>query len=833
MTVRGLDALTWLDLASFLLSRHGSLEQYGLAPDDFAAWRREVSPDWADELGDVVQVRTAAEAELGDEDWTLGSLTRAATGLLSEGGGLRWPPSNSKHATLARWRLPPGVLLSAAHAFSATDVDRALAVGPASDEPIADMHVHVGALLPYDVLFELVVRRLRCGAVELHADPTGTFVDACGEVFDPRGGLAAAALLAQAIDGYLASDALAEGRGFASYLGSCDLPPIVIDAILAGRTWRHMCVCVGGGAVGGVDTPRFANSSAYVDAAVASSGSPSSMVADLDGIIRRDATWIVHGRNDTVLGRAVVDYFRVKCIVHSALTQGRNAGLLRFLESAVNLKSLRDWGLSDKRDLVRIGMTGLHRQTRLVHAELRTSEQAGPDRTTVERSFAASLAAQFDGYGAYVDGHDDGHVTASWPLCLTKAKPHTARVGALGVGTEANVHVPSSRLSVLGGSIVRFAVEDLALAADAAAASICSVDDAERVITGFDVAGDEEALPNWLFALLFASLADRLGACGRDITGAFRVHAGEEFASGLAGIRRVHEAAVRVVPKHARPRIGHALAVYCVGWRPANLKPQPFDEAFDDLVWARQLLAASHEPLKEADVVANLDQAIEAGIRDVYCDGSATVADAVRAYDARFRFDEIAALGAVEQRSDGTLRFTGVAALPDDAAPYQRLLFVYLTEPRLAKTLDAPLLKGSLLEAAYERCITPVHETLKACDAVVEACPTSNLVIGGVEAYKHLQLRSLFDNGIAVTINTDDPGVFDVSLEDEFVHVEHGLRTHAAVDRDEWLRRVARQGVELAPNTDATTVIEIQLRLKQHWRDQGWLDPALSVTTGS
>lgn len=50
-------------------------------------------------------------------------------------------------------------------------------------------------------------------------------------------------------------------------------------------------------------------------------------------------------------------------------------------------------------------------------------------------------------------------------------------------------------------------------------------------------------------------------------------------------------------------------------------------------------------------------------------------------------------------------------------------------------------------------------------------CPTSNIMLSRVEAYNVHPIRKLFDNGIKVTINTDDMIIFDQSVSQEFFNL--------------------------------------------------------------
>jgi len=51
---------------------------------------------------------------------------------------------------------------------------------------------------------------------------------------------------------------------------------------------------------------------------------------------------------------------------------------------------------------------------------------------------------------------------------------------------------------------------------------------------------------------------------------------------------------------------------------------------------------------------------------------------------------------------------------------------------------------------------------------VLDISPTSNVRTGAVSSIEAHPLRRLFDAGIHVTLNTDDPTFFDTTLNDEY-----------------------------------------------------------------
>ncbi len=74
----------------------------------------------------------------------------------------------------------------------------------------------------------------------------------------------------------------------------------------------------------------------------------------------------------------------------------------------------------------------------------------------------------------------------------------------------------------------------------------------------------------------------------------------------------------------------------------------------------------------------------------------------------------------------------------------------------------------------------------------LECCPTSNVKTGIVPTFAEHPFRELIDAGLFVTLNSDDPAMFEVSLLDEY----ESLRALGSTDPE--LAAIARAGVEAA-----------------------------------
>lgn len=99
---------------------------------------------------------------------------------------------------------------------------------------------------------------------------------------------------------------------------------------------------------------------------------------------------------------------------------------------------------------------------------------------------------------------------------------------------------------------------------------------------------------------------------------------------------------------------------------------------------------------------------------------------------------------------------------------------------------------GHGIRAAYDEA---AMELLKEKDVVLEICPTSNLhthAVSGVEELKHI-VRTLWDRGIKLTINTDGPYLLDTDMRREVDLIErNGILTPEQVDQSlAWAREAS------------------------------------------
>jgi adenosine deaminase len=85
----------------------------------------------------------------------------------------------------------------------------------------------------------------------------------------------------------------------------------------------------------------------------------------------------------------------------------------------------------------------------------------------------------------------------------------------------------------------------------------------------------------------------------------------------------------------------------------------------------------------------------------------------------------------------------------------------------------------------------PLLEYLAESRLPIEMCPLSNVATRVVESIEQHPVRDYFDRGLMVTINTDDPVMFDNSMVQEF----QALETNFGFTPDE-IRVLILNGIE-------------------------------------
>ena len=81
------------------------------------------------------------------------------------------------------------------------------------------------------------------------------------------------------------------------------------------------------------------------------------------------------------------------------------------------------------------------------------------------------------------------------------------------------------------------------------------------------------------------------------------------------------------------------------------------------------------------------------------------------------------------------------------------------------ETLDLDAVQHGISAAESPEVIAYLRER----QIPLHICPTSNVRLGRVDSYSVHPIRKLFDQGVTVTINSDDIAIFDASVSDEYI----------------------------------------------------------------
>jgi hypothetical protein len=332
------------------------------------------------------------------------------------------------------------------------------------------------------------------------------------------------------------------------------------------------------------------------------------------------------------------------------------------------------------------------------------------------------------------------------------------------------------------------------------------------LLRGIDVANTELAQPTWVLlplwkqvfavveevAALLAKRQPRWGVSPLRST----VHAGEDFARLIQGLRRMHEPIEFGLLKFG-DRIGHGLAL---GSDPklwaARLPqtPETLDERLDDLVWEleryqkRELSVDSARLEYVRAEILRLARIQYAGTDDLSVD------DLILA--RRWRHSP-----SLLQRIGYPYLGTQRRSLLPSGKAYE-LLWRYLTDRYVFLRGQQTLLVRC--DETEQRLLSEAQKWLRTIigklEITIESNPSSNLLIGGfpsLESLPVLRMQPITSGSCAhdappllVSLNTDNPITFSSCLSDEMSHVYYGLlrsQVQAPVALA-WIDRVRRNG---------------------------------------
>jgi len=328
--------------------------------------------------------------------------------------------------------------------------------------------------------------------------------------------------------------------------------------------------------------------------------------------------------------------------------------------------------------------------------------------------------------------------------------------------------------------------------------------------------GNEDMKPNWIFALMFRELEERLKKIKTLNSGIpiprmrYNCHAGEHFASSIQGLRRIWE------PVHYFPHLeglGHGFALGISDRFPTEM---PADELLDDLVWV--LLQREHiQDVPLAIIERNVEK-IAIKIYGTEFDkkdkpiGEILFSDLKDAYRWRFRREKIAQYVGVlsYDRKSRKYCYKPDFKLPEDEngeplPKAAKILQRYFTRKEVAQPYKLSEELRDVLKKCYPFLRKFVKQQIIKKNVVVEVCPASNFRIGNLTKIEDHPLFEMCPadqkGGISVVFGSDDPAMFQTSIDDEYLFVKEAMdKKYPDLPQEkrlEYLETIRRRSMDL------------------------------------
>lgn len=461
--------------------------------------------------------------------------------------------------------------------------------------------------------------------------------------------------------------------------------------------------------------------------------------------------------------------FRLEGIVQGSLMQ-TEPGLDVFVQAFEGLASIRRKRFRKAEYYRRAIQVYVDESPRLVASEMRLGELAFPPPRLGEdlpepwqvSQLAAEYCAALEGYERTATG--ELPVAISFPLGMVKT-------GGKSAQAENWRFDPSV--------IYKFTEALIALFEECPKLT--------RFVDGLDVCGKEDDAPNWLFAPAYSRFAHWAAMHDRPTT--LRFHAGEWQSTPVHGLRRIAEFLSFDVPPGTALRVGHGLALETHDW--SRLPDQPVDEVLDDCVW-------SYKALEDTESAAEVLRVLERAVIELWPLTYAglkrpPMKKIVGAYTARQdpatlrrivflgRNEHLEFVDGVPVARPGSSDELVVAHLQarSEPVPTLRAAIAQTTDDSVEVERRISQLRLALSDV-YEDLVVEVREDLRWKRAIVEACPTSNVIVGGVRGYRRHPVVSFMKHGGLVTIGTDDPSLFhtwtahEAEISHRFMGIPHG-----------------------------------------------------------
>lgn len=350
-------------------------------------------------------------------------------------------------------------------------------------------------------------------------------------------------------------------------------------------------------------------------------------------------------------------------------------------------------------------------------------------------------------------------------------------------------------------------------------------------IVGLDAASDENAMEPWMFASAYNRMRSR-EKTKPVIKGGieynqqystiqnvgFTYHVGEDFRHIASGLRHVDEVIERF---HYKPgdRLGHALVLGTDidRWIQENeIVALPLGEHLDNLLWIWG--KSVYDGIELSIQLERLEKEILETAKKIYDNryGALTVMMLYDAYKAKFSSSHkeiIINLNQKREKEEKKEMWKGYCKFAWENCNMDAELLLWDKE-KLVYTNYCPVfeerrnkvirLSIADSEAVYYKELQEyLLHRIEQAGIYVETNPTSNVTIGDMDDLREhpiFRMNSLSPEGhhVMVTVNSDDPAVFNTNVENELAYIyyamEHG--GYAKEDILDWIDKIRQNGMD-------------------------------------
>ncbi len=376
----------------------------------------------------------------------------------------------------------------------------------------------------------------------------------------------------------------------------------------------------------------------------------------------------------------------------------------------------------------------------------------------------------------------------------------------------------------------RYFIQNMAVALEEIRQTIPGIDE---YIVGIDAASDENVMEPWMFAPAYklirsqevtrpvVKVTNGRTSFSRVQNIGFTYHVGEDFRHIVSGLRHIDEVLEEFRYK-AGDRLGHALAlgVSAEQWAADNeVVAVPVLEHMENLLWIWGICI--HGDLDLPVKTGVLEDRIIGIVHELYpCWETITIQMLYQTYKMKFDLShrEIA-----QRKADEEYR----CSCWDNAGKDCQNIW---TEETLLLTHYCPVFEERYREiklvavtkdeiALYRHLQEYLIHKIQRKGIYIEANPTSNITIGEFSNMKEHPVFYLgkqnekADYHVMLTINSDDPAVFNTNVENElaYIYYEAEAKGMAKEETLEWIDKIRQNGMNasfIQKEKDAGRIIE-------------------------